>query len=553
MTRKLLWLTLCWLTLFGALLNAQDDGYRLREPSAEDYLMAIPVIVEWAYTQSDSYDLIRLMISQEFNLRYAGIRLSELPFTLLRNFQTSLAIGADSLLFTDEAAWFLALLESGVREAGITDFTSEFTVGNFELIPTPIDLNTGAREAYLLQVNDRSSYREFYALVDQAVRLLPTPIVGLPGNVTTRGDPNFGQLTILQIADLDGDGESEFIFEGGGYGYWESCGDLYVIDMQGDALVDRTGEFFHYCVPSAQMDTAAVEFDITHPESIQMIERRVDGWNCQRTHTDTLNLVEGGLSTSTVYDDTTWCDLRGASEAFVQADYGVASEIYASVLPEFDGQIQMEAYVSARLALSYALNNRLDRAQATLDSAIPVGQMGELLLRLRNVSTQSDEMCRVARQFFSEVNGTQANVYSNPYAWTPQNFHFGREPLDPRSFPLPDPAQAGCDFLQVTGIEATPVPTLDVAIPDVNSLVLWDAYFSLMRGEYQDLLTQIDTIRALPGEVSAPYTRQLSYWRALALELTGRSVEALAEYVAIYAAAPESARGMLAALHMEGA
>ena len=41
----------------------------------------------------------------------------------------------------------------------------------------------------------------------------------------------------------------------------------------------------------------------------------------------------------------------------------------------------------------------------------------------------------------------------------------------------------------------------------------------------------------------------LRYRRALALESLGRADEALAEYVAIYEAAPNSAWGMLAALH----
>ncbi|MBE0690608.1 MAG: hypothetical protein IH587_10860, partial [Anaerolineae bacterium] len=40
------------------------------------------------------------------------------------------------------------------------------------------------------------------------------------------------------------------------------------------------------------------------------------------------------------------------------------------------------------------------------------------------------------------------------------------------------------------------------------------------------------------------------HYRALALEALGRPDEALAEYVAIYEAAPESGWGMLAALHI---
>jgi hypothetical protein len=41
------------------------------------------------------------------------------------------------------------------------------------------------------------------------------------------------------------------------------------------------------------------------------------------------------------------------------------------------------------------------------------------------------------------------------------------------------------------------------------------------------------------------------YYRALTLEAVNRPDEAQTEYVAIYEAAPESAWGMLAALHLE--
>jgi hypothetical protein len=44
---------------------------------------------------------------------------------------------------------------------------------------------------------------------------------------------------------------------------------------------------------------------------------------------------------------------------------------------------------------------------------------------------------------------------------------------------------------------------------------------------------------------------RLQYYRAQALEMLDRPDEALAEYVAIYEAAPDSAWGMLATLHLE--
>ncbi|MBZ0310371.1 MAG: hypothetical protein K8I82_30195 [Anaerolineae bacterium] len=58
----------------------------------------------------------------------------------------------------------------------------------------------------------------------------------------------------------------------------------------------------------------------------------------------------------------------------------------------------------------------------------------------------------------------------------------------------------------------------------------------------------------LDAEINAPYMTNpfhLQYWKALILQAANRPDEALAEYVTIYEAAPESAWGMLAALHIE--
>jgi hypothetical protein len=73
----------------------------------------------------------------------------------------------------------------------------------------------------------------------------------------------------------------------------------------------------------------------------------------------------------------------------------------------------------------------------------------------------------------------------------------------------------------------------------------WHAY------EAQDytyiIKNTLDDLSDNPDE----HVLQDQYFRALALEALGRDDEALAEYVAIYEAAPESAWGMLAALHFE--
>lgn len=70
--------------------------------------------------------------------------------------------------------------------------------------------------------------------------------------------------------------------------------------------------------------------------------------------------------------------------------------------------------------------------------------------------------------------------------------------------------------------------------------------------EGQDAIDAIDALRAQPPDFADEnFFMAMSYHRARALESLNRLDEALAEYVAIYDTAPESAWGMLAALHFE--
>ena len=538
------------LALIVASVESQDDNYRIWVPTVEEYIRAAPAIIEQVHSEDyQTYFRIRMVMSQEFNLRYGDTDLTELSFDLLIDFQTALAIGADILLVTDEREWFKGMLKVGLADVQLSDISEGFTTGNFDVVSTSINLEGDNTQEYLLEVHDVWSRRRFYALAGESLQMLPLPIIGLPGDLITRRLAASGELSILDIADLDGDGDDEIIVEGDQYGYWASCGDLYVLDWLDGGMIDRTDELFSYCLPLAQVNTGSVMFSINQADAIQMIETRIDGWNCQRVRTDTLNMLDDTLETQTVYADTAWCDLREAGEAFDDGNYAAAAGIYTSALPNFEGQ--MEQYLLARLVLSFALDGQTDRALSILEMTEPVGQMGDLLLRLQPMAAHPEEMCYAAYDFFAEINRTQENPHANPYEWTPPNFYFGREFQDPRYYPLPDPAQAACDYRQIYGSVSTPVPMPENAAPDIWSFVNFHVYQHLTRGEYEQVLSQIEIIYTLPTANYEDYALQLRYWRALALEALNRPDEALAEYIAIYEAAPESAWGMLAALHLE--
>ncbi len=92
----------------------------------------------------------------------------------------------------------------------------------------------------------------------------------------------------------------------------------------------------------------------------------------------------------------------------------------------------------------------------------------------------------------------------------------------------------------------TPIPTPE---PKYTSL-----YQALNGGDYAAALPMLDDAIAYEQSADLERPEVLSayrFQRAFILETLGRPDEALAEYVAIYTAAPDSAWGMMAALHLE--
>lgn len=99
----------------------------------------------------------------------------------------------------------------------------------------------------------------------------------------------------------------------------------------------------------------------------------------------------------------------------------------------------------------------------------------------------------------------------------------------------------------------TPSPTETPYSPPLNQTYnLYTIQTALAQNQFNDVLTMTTALIDQPGD---DYTKQLhpayQYDRALALEALNRPDEALADYIAIYTTAPDSAWGKLAALHLE--
>lgn len=552
-----------------------DSGYRLVEPDAETFMRAVPGILEqfWEDGQTHqssfeprllkSFELpaaggggadlsLKAAILTEFAIRYRDVDLTTVPFDALDTFQGRLDLRRDVLLsFSPRFVSDFDLLKIAVREANITDFSSGHQLGSINITPTHVDFRGDGESEYLLQVYTGSSgYTDHLLAVGDELYHVPVTSLGeLPFQIA-RMIPAGGDIETLVLDDFDGDGGTEWIVQGYGYGNLSACGDLYVVDWQDGELVDRTNvginNFFHYCHSG---DGNSAEFLYTEPDKIQFVETVTDGWACARTRIDTIDLINDRAWRDIDYVDTPFCDLRLAADAFERQSYGQAAQLYERIRPALDGE--MSQYVTARLALAYALDGRLERAQAVLNTVESTGQMGDLVMRLSTVSDQSEAMCEAAHEFFAEINETVSFNEPSPYeTWTPENFYFGHPPHDPRyNDKLPDPAQAGCRIADSSAPTYT-VATVEIPeYPDPLIFLRDDASYMLRDEDHVALLDHIEHYLARDdAELHLP---DLLYWRALTYEFMGRTDDALAEYIAIYEAMPNSAWGMLAALHFE--
>jgi hypothetical protein len=105
----------------------------------------------------------------------------------------------------------------------------------------------------------------------------------------------------------------------------------------------------------------------------------------------------------------------------------------------------------------------------------------------------------------------------------------------------------------VTQVETVNEVATDYPATFTYRMVLTDAQKAMLEQKDYEAVLKILDFELTDDILLAIEQTGLSYMRGLALEALNRPDEALAEYVAIYEAAPESAWGMLARLHLERA
>lgn len=259
------WCALLLLLLSISFVQAQESDalYRLRQPTATEYVSAIQAIAEAAPFDSDTTEspsgLIGDAIDAVLFRRYPD--LDNVDWLTLSKVYNQLLINLP--LFSirrDQQAWNQAIIRSYLHAHPMElARIRHFQFAEYDIFVTPRDFNSDGVDEYLLDVRtyssnfDRATCEGLVNYVDYLIvqpeadryRFIDTPSLWHAPNAG-RMYTGTGSIDQLDFRDINDDGLPEWIlvegaitFGGPGMGY-EDGGRLYVLGWRDNAIVDLT-------------------------------------------------------------------------------------------------------------------------------------------------------------------------------------------------------------------------------------------------------------------------------------------------------------------------
>ncbi len=604
--RRVIFLALLFLVVTSS--SSAEDSYRLRVPDVEEYLTTIAILDE---TRIDDTYLVLALYNTLF-WRYPNFHQTA-SFDLLRNaslvfrnyYSLSLSIFLDELT---QANWNEWMVNAWLREnPQALNAADEIEFSNFRIGITRADLSGNGNNELLLEVREirwetSDGYQSFnyvgYWILQptlEGYHHILSPLRWYSGVRYGGSDGRTGIVHTLMIDDVNADGLNEWVVLEGNYfhrGFGE-CRRMRVLAWRDNSLFDLIDGRLSYCTGSSSMMeeiSPNAEYTLTETE-ISQSHHRFDSWWCfweQTTVFTWTGEYYTHQSTRQDFEDTFNCALRYAEEAMRSGDFENAIIAYehALLLPDIlregterylDWQRRLNEeqrqYARLRLAIAYALTDQWEMALelvAELRSEQPASLLMERLFGALDQVNTSTELCMAVHEVFADLREDN-NAWGRWDNFTDMFIHERVEDIRLRSdnFP-PDPSRAGCDPIYVQDTDLPSEPTPD-AVDEAE--IITDPPFIMDRGNFHCGTTgelfcgfyeashelALEMIEALQpedfereaGDGWGNFEFAVGYRRALALEALGRGDEALAEYVAIHEAVPESAWGILAALHFE--
>lgn len=587
-------------------LSAQEDEYRLRVPSAEEFMLFIPEIVEqYSQEQSDNFHLLLILYYELFE-RYPNF--SEQSFETLyavsnvfHNYTSIQGFFGDEITQSDWNDWVItAWLQANPN---ILNSANHLEFGNFQLDITRADLSGDGIEELLIKIvafhpeySNLTRYIHYWVLQEDEMKPLLyhriyTPLKSYPGSGYDGALQRAGNILTYQIEDINDDGLLEWVVLQGRYNFsgFAECRQLWVLAWRDNGLANLMDDELHYCTSNHSMleETSPNAFYQFTSGLIIQLHNTYDSWGCQWreiTRFKWNGVQYTGYDKQSLFEESFECAMREAELALWSGDIVSATWYYeqAFALPEktnvetdtWTRELVQEQrqYALTRLAIAYVLIDETDKAVEifnVLKSENPDSDMmRSFITSTVRAFENGNDVCEAAYKVFEQYQESSFDYSDIPIKLLVGMVtdHFSMPFV---RYPPPDPALAGCTYIKHQPIQAIPTPSLEPIVETVEpNIVDLEANLGGFRcgftgtefcaffrsTTYSDALKMTENALAdgnYPVGVPEDFEAALKYRRALALEQLDRTDEALAEYVAIYEAAPESAWGMLARLHFE--
>jgi tetratricopeptide (TPR) repeat protein len=541
-------------------VNAQEaDGYQLRTPSAEEYLAALPEVLRtdiYPFEVNELFRGLKASIIDEWLARYRGATVP--PEQMIETLYAML----DFPRSRDEAnVWGEVVVEALIATGAITLDDQEPTISTFGPITveaTPRDFNADGQPEWVIRLQQgESPYSDYLqTLIVQrtpdSLRFIDTTLPTLFAGYGSQA------LSEALFADMTGDEIPEWVVMSIGTGSGYAYGELIIFQWRDDSLVvisppsgyqnEKTAMTFKGGAGGGIMDGFEIEYvDVDESGTAEVLIRHLyhDNWGCDSTETAIFEWVESSLAfqfadRERVFQDMAGCAVRLAEDAMWAHDYEAAvfhyeraSALYEQEKPDLQGHLK--AYAAIRLGLAYALIGEMDLASSQLDKlqAIDTTDMWwpvpEMIHALKDLDLETEGAISLCAVLWNEVA-------SAPHAGGYWGFTYDMPPLLIELGYGVDASRVGCDLESVSPERFLmfPTPTVDAS------------YFCC----------EDDSIYMTPTPDPAVLQFQRGealYAEAQAAESAGDDERALASYVEIVTAAPETPWAKLAALHLEPA
>lgn len=466
-----LWAFMVILMLAGGRLAAQDATpeveYRLRAPTVEEYLRAIPEIAHtWreeipsAYAKITSNPIVEIMLL-ELQQTYTEPEIFAQTFDVLSPVYTAVAYSRrDSNPINNPPDWGVAMLRAWLRDnpTDLSQVETRDIPGYGWITATPIDLNNDGIDEFGLQVRF-DSYQGYIVLQrdpsqPEGYRFVETPLYWLDLSAPyPTGIPT--DFEVVHFGDLTGDDMPEWLV----FAYRNrGCGTLYVLTWQDDRLVILLPEDAGFCSPG---DFSIENVDDDPEPEIVYHQQEGDNWRCKWTITyradwDGTRFVR--LTEPTRLPDTLGCGLREAEPLMWENRVFEAIPLYEAGLaagwdtPTDDNPAyfaELERYARTRLALAYALAAQMTQSReilAELGSETSTSEAIDSMITAMLGADSALDMCVAAYNVWVEY---ALSTFS--YRALPITIEVGRQDYISgmmEDFP-PEAKKAGCNAPQL--------------------------------------------------------------------------------------------------------